>query len=116
MESNTATDFNLHDLTALTVDVPAAFLLLCKVNHIDPADALKQFAGDVCQHPFITGGSDEREMAKGYFIRAYGQQYEKPSIFNELADLRKEWKGHHHMQEYKELYSTKINELNTIVQ
>lgn len=104
--------YNLDDIGPIRIEAPVAFYLICKRFDVEPHEVLKLFAGDCCQHPFITGGSDERMMAKDYFLRHYYADRGE-EIFDVLESLRGEWKGNSHMEEFKLRY---IEEMNHIKQ
>lgn len=55
-------------MTKTTIEIPDDVQVLCEVFNIEPEDLLEQFLQDLCSLPG-NGGSDERRMAKEYFLR-----------------------------------------------
>lgn len=56
----------------LVMVLPDEFLKLCEEVHDTPAAILEGFIADLChlqESPYITTGSDERDMAEAYFER-----------------------------------------------
>ena len=56
----------------LSMVLPDEFLKLCEEVHETPAAILEGFIADLChlqESPYITNGSDERDMAEAYFDR-----------------------------------------------
>lgn len=101
--------YDLRDSNEITITVPDGFLLVCKALALSPSVVLAAFAGDLAQHPFITNGSDERMMAKDYFLRAYSSGDEDDEeIFYELDELRRSWGGNSAMDEYKQRYGEEL--------
>ncbi|QEM66715.1 hypothetical protein FO488_00130 [Geobacter sp. FeAm09] len=80
-EKETARKARYDELRTVNIDLPDEFLLLCEQYNLTPAVALRSFIGDVCgivnyatdprQDGYNSGGSDEREMARGYFNRSW---------------------------------------------
>lgn len=101
--------YEMGDHLQLEVVVPGSFLLVCTRFGLQPLQVLTFFAGDLSQHPFTTNGSDERWMARDYFLRAYGSALEPDAcmeLFDELTELRSAWHqyGNPRMDEYKQYY------------
>lgn len=107
--------YDLKDTTKVKVDVPAGFLVICNYFGLKPADVLHVFAGDLSQHPFITGGSDERWMAKDYFLRGcslpHGDYDKAEGLFDRLIEIRNSWGGNHKMDNFKKTYLSEMKEL-----
>ena len=56
----------------LTLNLPDEFLQLCEEVGTTPATILEGFIADLCdlrERPYITNGSDERDLAEEYFDR-----------------------------------------------
>jgi hypothetical protein len=105
---------DLRDKSRLYVEVPDAFLLICKFYDLLPSQVLRMFAGDLCRHPFITGGSDERMMASEYFMRGNFLNEEKQkqadNLFEDLWCLRHGWRSDR-AEEYREEYREMLKAL-----
>lgn len=110
--------YDLRDSNEITITVPDAFLLVCKAFDVSPSQVLALFAGDLSQHPFTTGGSDERNMAMDYFLRGAsaldgdGEEHNADEIFYQLDALRRSWKGNDHQEEFKQRYRDTLQELD----
>lgn len=111
--------YDLGDNQKVEVEVPGAFVLLSKFFGSTPEGLLKLFAGDACQHPFITGGSDERMMARDYLLRGCISPLwpleEAPvvadALFYNLNVLRCSWQGNDKMDQFKTEYSKGLKTL-----
>jgi hypothetical protein len=70
------------DTEKLPLDLPGEFRQFCKDCGLQPATVLRGFIADLCslhnmvvcprEDGYSSNGSDERDMAKDYFRRAYG--------------------------------------------
>jgi len=57
---------------AVSLSLPDEFMDLCDECKVDPTAVLRGFIADLCHletRPYITSGSDERDMAEQYFER-----------------------------------------------
>jgi hypothetical protein len=69
------------DTEAVALDLPREFLDFCDGRGLNPATVLRVFIGDLCglsnlfecprEDGYTSNGSDERDLAKGYFERAF---------------------------------------------
>lgn len=56
--------------TKIEIQIPEDVQIFCKLFEIEPEYLLKQYMQDLCSME-SNGGSDERMMAKQYFLRTY---------------------------------------------
>lgn len=111
-ESQQQQHYDLKDQGKVLISVPKGFLLICKSLELNPVGVLEVFVGDLAQHPFNTNGSDERMMAKEYFLRAYSTgEEEDEEIFYELDELRRSWNGNSSMDEFKQRYREELQKI-----
>jgi hypothetical protein len=117
-QENQSRHYDLHDKSTISVDVPQAFFMICKLYRLYPSKALTLFAGDLCQHPFITNGSDERSLAVEYWHRSYNldekKQEQAEDLFQHLFELRSAWGGNDKMEQYKEMYANELKRLEKL--
>lgn len=69
------------DTDALTLELPREFVGHCQSRGLTPANVLRSFIGDLCvlssvferprEDGYTSGGSDQSELAKAYFQRAF---------------------------------------------
>jgi hypothetical protein len=77
------------DTETLDLELPREFLTFCQHCNLSPATILRGFVADLCslhnwvscprEDGYSTNGSDERDVAKDYFRRAYGWVLYPPS-------------------------------------
>lgn len=74
----------------IKIDIPVDVIALCNIFDITPKLLLEQYMCDLCSLPG-NGGSDERRMAKDYFLRGHisGNVHieEKASVIEEFETL-----------------------------
>lgn len=110
-ESQQQQHYDLKDQVKVLISVPKGFLLICKSLELNPMRVLEAFAGDLAQHPLNTNGSDERMMAKEYFLRAYASDEEDEEIICQLEGIRGTWKSNEQWEEFQHGYRQELEEI-----